>query len=97
MTRRGSGAVVTGVVAFALPFIVLSESLRSGADSLLWFTPVAGFSIQGTLPRFAQVAGDYTMGNGYYPLSPWTGIAVLGAWTAVALGAALWSLGHRDV
>ena len=95
--RRSAGAVVAGIVAFVLPFIIFSAPGSSGAASLLRVTPVAGFAIQGTLPRFAQVAGDYTMGSGYYPLTPWVGLAVLGAWAAVALGAAMWSLRHRDV
>jgi len=37
------------------------------------------------------------MNNGYYPLGPWVGLAVLCAWTAVALGAAMWSIRRRDV
>ena len=95
--RRSSGAIVTGIVAFALPFIILSGPVSSPIDWLMRITPVAGFANQGTLPRFAQVAGDYTIGNGYYPRAPWVGLAVLCAWTAIALAAAMWSVRHRDV
>jgi ABC-type transport system involved in multi-copper enzyme maturation permease subunit len=95
--RRSSGAVLVGIVAFAVPFVILTAPGSSGIEWFMRLTPVAGFSIQGTLPRFAQVAGNYTMGSGYYPLMPWVGLAVLCAWTAAALGAAVWSLRHRDV
>ena len=94
--RRSAGAVVTGIVLFVLPFI-LSHPLSSGSDWLMRITPVAAFAIQGTLPRFAQVSDAYTMNNGYYPLGPWVGLAVLCAWTAVAFAAAMWSIRRRDV
>ena len=94
--RRSAGAVVTGIVLFVLPFI-LSHPLSSGADWLMRITPAAAFAIQGTLPRFAQVSNAYTMSNGYYPLGPWVGLAVLCAWTSVAFGAAVWFIRRRDV
>jgi hypothetical protein len=34
--------------------------------------------------------------NGYFPISPWAGLAVLAGYTAVALGAAAWLLRRRD-
>jgi ABC-type transport system involved in multi-copper enzyme maturation permease subunit len=95
--RRSSGAVLIGIVAFAVPFIILTAPGSAVVEWLMRFTPVAGFAIQGTLPRFAQVAGDYSMRSGYYPLTPWVGLAVLCAWTAAALGCALWSVQHKDV
>lgn len=94
MLRRSAGAVVIGIVVFVLPFI-LSHPLSSAW--LFRIAPVAAFAIQGTLPRFAQVGGAYTMSNGYYPLGPWVGLGVLWAWSAIALAAAAWSLRRRDV
>lgn len=92
--RRSAGAVVIGIVVFVLPFILLGPF---SSDWLLRIAPVAGFAIQGTLPRFAQVGGAYTMSNGYYPFGPWVGLAVLCAWSAVAFAAAAWALRRRDI
>ena len=78
LLRRSAGAVVAGIVVFVLPFILMHSLSPAAADWLLRFTPVAAFAVQGTLPRFAQVASAYTMQNGYYPLGPWVGLAVLG-------------------
>lgn len=99
--RRSAGAVVIGIVLFVLPFILGSAlsgaSDSGGSDWLMRITPTAAFAIQGTLPRFAQVANAYTLRNGYYPLGPWIGLAVLGGYAAVAFGAAMWSIRRRDV
>jgi hypothetical protein len=54
------------------------------------FTPTAAFAIQATLPRSNLVTSAYTPPNGYFPISPWAGLAVLAAYTAAALGAARW-------
>jgi len=95
--RRSAGAVATGIVLFVLPFVLGANPSSSAPDWLMRIAPTAAFAVQGTLPRFAQVANAYTMGNGYYPLGPWAGLAVLCAWTAVAFAAALWSIRRRDV
>jgi uncharacterized membrane protein len=50
----------------------------------------------GLLPRSGLVSYPYTMANGYYPLPPWAGLLVLGAYATVALGAARVVLGRRD-
>jgi ABC-type transport system involved in multi-copper enzyme maturation permease subunit len=60
------------------------------------FSPDAAFAIQATLPRSNLVASGYAPPNGYFPISPWAGLAVLAAYTAVALGAATWLLRRRD-
>jgi hypothetical protein len=57
---------------------------------------VAGFAIESTVPRYAQVAASYTPKNGYYPLPPWGGFAVLCAWAALAFGLAVVLLRRRD-
>jgi len=94
MARRSAGAVVAGLVLLVLPGILGS----AGSDTwLMRYTPTAAFAIQATLPRFDQVSNAYTPANGYFPISPWAGLAVLAAYTAVAMGAAMWLLRRRDV
>jgi ABC-type transport system involved in multi-copper enzyme maturation permease subunit len=95
--RRSAGAVAAGIVLFVLPFILGANPSSSATDWLMRIFPTAAFAVQGTLPRFAQVSSAYTMGNGYYPLGPWAGLAVLCAWSAVAFGAAMWLIRRRDV
>jgi ABC-type transport system involved in multi-copper enzyme maturation permease subunit len=93
MLRRGTVTVAAGIVLLVLPGILGSQS----GNWLMRFSPTAAFAIQATLPRSNLVASVYTPPNGYFPISPWGGLAVLAAYTAVALGAALWLLGRRDV
>ncbi|WP_435173054.1 hypothetical protein [Actinacidiphila sp. bgisy145] len=52
--------------------------------------------MQQTLVRYRQVAGLYTASEGYYPLAPWAGLAVLLGWTAAVLTAAYALLRRRD-
>jgi ABC-type transport system involved in multi-copper enzyme maturation permease subunit len=96
--RRGAGAVTAVVVAIVLPYILAVASLLPvGAGQwLLRVTPAAAFAVQQTLIQYPQVAGDYTPTAGYYPLSPWAGIAVLCGYTAIALLAAAVLLRRRD-
>jgi ABC-type transport system involved in multi-copper enzyme maturation permease subunit len=97
MLRRAAATVAAAIVVLMLPG-VLATSLPVGADNwLMRLTPTAAFAVQGTLPRYGQVSDAYTIGNGYFPISPWTGLAVLAAYVAVALGAAAWVLRRRDV
>ena len=74
---------------FAIPLALLPAGT---ADWLLRVTPAAGFAIQQPYPAYPQVISAYVPGNGYYPLAPWAGFAVLCAWTALALGLALYLL-----
>jgi ABC-type transport system involved in multi-copper enzyme maturation permease subunit len=92
MLRRGAAAVAAGIVLLVLPGILGSDS----GNWLMRFTPTAAFAIQATLPRSNLVTSSYTPPNGYFPISPWAGLAVLAAYTAVALGAATWLLRRRD-
>ena len=52
--------------------------------------------VQQSIRQYPQVTGDYTPGNGYFPLAPWAGFAVLCAWAAAALALALFLLRRRD-
>ena len=58
--------------------------------------PLAAFAIQQSTPQYPQVSNVYTPVNGYFPLAPWTGFAVLCVWTAVALALAAALLHRRD-
>jgi ABC-type transport system involved in multi-copper enzyme maturation permease subunit len=97
---RRSATTVTAVIAvivlpyfFAVPLAVLPVG---AADWLLRVTPAAGFAIQQPYPAYPQVARSYIPGNGYYPLAPWAGFAVLCAWTALALGLGMYLLRRKD-
>lgn len=48
------------------------------------------------MPLSHLVTRAYTPPNGYFPVSPWAGLAVLAAHRAVALAAAKWLLRRRD-
>jgi hypothetical protein len=92
MLRRSAVTVAAGIVLLVVPGILGSQS----GSWLMRFTPTAAFAIQATLPRSTLVTSDYTPPNGYFPISSWAGLAVLAAYTAVALGAATWLLRRRD-
>jgi ABC-type transport system involved in multi-copper enzyme maturation permease subunit len=99
LLRRGAFAVTAVIAVIVLPyfFAVPLAVLPPGAgDWLLRLTPAAGFAIQQPYPAYPQVTGSFTPGNGYYPLAPWAGFAVLCAWTALALGVAMYLLRRRD-
>lgn len=95
--RRSAGAVVTGIVVFVVPFIVIHPLSAAAANWLFSVTPVAAFATQGALPRFSQVSSAYTLQNGYYPLNAWAGLAVLLAYSAVMFAVAVWTIKRRDV
>jgi ABC-type transport system involved in multi-copper enzyme maturation permease subunit len=96
MLRRSAETVAASIALLMLPGI-LATSLPAGADNwLMRVTPTAAFAIQGTLPRYLQVSNAYTIGNGYFPINPWPGLAVLAAYVAAALCAAAWLLRRRD-
>jgi ABC-type transport system involved in multi-copper enzyme maturation permease subunit len=92
MLRRSAVAVAAGIVLLVLPGVLGSQS----GNWLMRLTPTAAFAIQATLPRSNLVASGYTPPNGYFPISPWAGLAVLAAYAAVALGSAMWLLRRRD-
>jgi ABC-type transport system involved in multi-copper enzyme maturation permease subunit len=96
MLRRSAGAVLAAIVFLMLPGI-LATSFPAGAGNwLMRLTPTAAFAIQATLPHSNLVTAAYTPANGYFPISPWAGLAVLAAYTAATLGAATWLIRRRD-
>jgi len=92
MLRNSAATVAAALALLMLPGIIGSES----GNWLMRFTPTAAFAIQATLPRSNLVSSVYTPPNGYFPISPWAGLAVLAAYTAVALLAAVWLVRRRD-
>jgi hypothetical protein len=96
--RRGAGAVTTAVVAVVLPYILIANPFTpaSAANWLARVTPAAAFAVQQTLVRYPQVANPYTPYNGYYPLAPWAGLAVLAGYALAGLAVAAVVLHRRD-
>jgi len=97
--RRGAGPVTAVIALLVVPYFFTSPMavLPAGATTwLLRVTPAAGFAAEQALTRYPQVANSYTPEYGYYPLPPWAGLAVLAAWTALALALALAMLRRRD-
>jgi ABC-2 family transporter protein len=99
--RRSAGTILAGVLIFVLPTftgpgIFGPTSSGSAATWLYRVTPAAGFSVLGLLPRSGLVSYPYTIANGYYPLPPWAGLLVLGAYATAALLAARVVVQRRD-
>jgi ABC-type transport system involved in multi-copper enzyme maturation permease subunit len=98
--RRGAGAVTAVTSAIVLPYLLVTQIPFLPADASDWLTrvtPAAAFAVQQTLLPRPQVASIYTPYNGYYPLTPWAGFAVLAGYAAVSLAMAAILLRRRDV
>ncbi|MER7008084.1 hypothetical protein ABT297_34250 [Dactylosporangium sp. NPDC000555] len=89
--RRSATAVTAVVAVTVLPyFLALIPFIPPPvARWLTEVTPVAALAMQQTLVRYPQVDTIYTPANGYYPLPPWAGMAVLCGYTALAIAAVL--------
>jgi ABC-type transport system involved in multi-copper enzyme maturation permease subunit len=99
IARHGAGTVTVVITAVIVPYLLTAgiAVLPAGAaDWVLRVTPAAGFAIRQIIPAYPQVAGSYTPFNGYFPLAPWAGLAVAGAWAALALALAACYLRRRD-
>ncbi len=96
--RRSAGAVTALVVLLVLPYLLAVAAVLPAAPAqwLLRLTPAAAFAIQQSVPQYPQVSGFYAPANGFFPLAPWAGMAVLCGWTALALGLAAVLLRRRD-
>lgn len=95
--RRSAAAVTTAVLGIVLPYLLAMTVLPAGSGQwLLRVTPAAAFSLQQSTLEYPQVINIYTPVNGYFPLPPWAGLAVLCGWTALALGVAATLLRRRD-
>jgi ABC-type transport system involved in multi-copper enzyme maturation permease subunit len=96
--RRSAAAITIAVVVVVMPFLLTALNVvpAGAGDWLLRITPAAGLAVEQSIPRYAQVTTVTSPVQGYYPLSPWAGFAVLGLWTAAALALALVALRRRD-
>jgi ABC-type transport system involved in multi-copper enzyme maturation permease subunit len=98
MVRRSAAAVVIAIVTIVIPyFLAYASAVPAGIGTwLLRVTPAAAFALQQSTPRYQQVQAYYRPMDGFYPLAPWAGLAVLCGWTALALAAAAYLLRRRD-
>jgi ABC-type transport system involved in multi-copper enzyme maturation permease subunit len=96
--RSSAGAVTTVIVALVLPYLLIANPFMpaSVANWLTRVTPAAAFAVHQTLVQYPQVANPYTPYNGYYPLAPWAGLAVLAGYAVVSLAVATVVLHRRD-
>jgi ABC-2 family transporter protein len=98
MFRRSAGAVTTVIAAIVLPYILVANPFMPAgvSDWLTRVTPAAAFAVQQTLVPYHQVTSIYTPYDGYYPLAPWAGFAVLAGYAVVSLAVAAVLLRRRD-
>ena len=96
--RRSAAAITIAVVTVVMPFLITALNVVPAGvgDWLLRLTPAAGLAIEQSIPRYAQVTTVIKPVQGYYPLSPYAGFAVLCLWAAAALALALVMLRRRD-
>jgi hypothetical protein len=98
LLRRGLTAVTAVVVLTVLPYLLAMTVLPpEPARWLLRVTPAAAFAVQQSLASYPQVDDFPIPVNGYFPLPPWAGLAVLAGWAALAFGLAVLLLRRRDV
>jgi len=84
LLRRSSRAIPVMVLVVLVPQL-LGPQLSLDADKWVRrLTPTAGLAIQQTIERFDTA------------IAPWPGLGVLAAYTAAALGLALWALRRRN-
>jgi ABC-type transport system involved in multi-copper enzyme maturation permease subunit len=99
MFRRSAGAVTAVIAAIVVPYLLVAQipfTPASVTDWLTRVTPTAAFAVQQTLVPYPQVTSTYTPYNGYYPLAPWAGLAVLAGYAVLALAVAAVLLRRRD-
>jgi ABC-type transport system involved in multi-copper enzyme maturation permease subunit len=96
--RRSVMAVTAVIVVIVVPYLLAVSAVLpdSATEWLLRVSPAAAFAVQQTMPQYPQVSNVYLPSDGFYPLAPWAGLAVLCAWAAAALGLAFFLLRRRD-
>ncbi|MFI7126977.1 ABC transporter permease subunit [Nonomuraea sp. NPDC050153] len=97
--RRSAVAVIAAIVVIVVPYVLATTSLLpdEAARWLLRLTPAAGFAIQQSMTAYEQVTARFAPADGFFPLAPWAGFAVLCAYAALALALAAHRLRRRDV
>ncbi|MEV6734742.1 MULTISPECIES: hypothetical protein [unclassified Streptomyces] len=98
LLRRSVTAAAVVIASLVLPYLLAGAGVLPAGPSewLLRVTPAAGFAIQQTLPRYAQVLSVYEPSTGCHPLSPWAGFGVLCCYAVLALVLAATRLRGRD-
>jgi ABC-type transport system involved in multi-copper enzyme maturation permease subunit len=97
LLRSGAAAVTVVIALIVVPYLLGNTVLPAGLASwVLRATPAAAFAVQQSLPQYPQVAASYTPANGYFPLAPWAGLAVLCGYAVLAVGLAVMVLRRRD-
>lgn len=97
--RRSAAAITIAVLTVVMPFLLSALHVFPAGvgDWLLRLTPAAGLAAEQSIPRYPQVTTvTSAAAGGYYPLSPYAGLAVLCLWTAAALALAHLMLRRRD-
>lgn len=95
LLRRGAGTVTAVIVGVVLPYL-LSVALVLPVEWLTIITPAAAFALQQTVTEYPQVDASYSPVDGYFPLSPAGGLAVLCLYAVVAGVFAAVALRKRD-
>ena len=98
MVRRSAAATMIAIVAIVVPYFLTFTSAVPAVigEWLLRITPAAAFAVQQSTPQYQQVEAFYRPMDGFFPLAPWAGLAVLCGWVALALAAAAYLLRRRD-
>jgi ABC-type transport system involved in multi-copper enzyme maturation permease subunit len=96
--RRSAAAITIAILTVVMPFLLGALNIvpANVGDWLLRLTPAAGLAIEQSVPRYSQVTTITSPIQGYYPLSPFAGFAVLCLWAAAGLALALFLLRRRD-
>jgi ABC-type transport system involved in multi-copper enzyme maturation permease subunit len=96
--RRSAAAITIAILTVVMPFLLEALNIvpANVGDWLLRLTPAAGLAIEQSIPRYSQVTTVTSPIQGYYPLSPYAGFAVLCLWAAAGLALALFLLRRRD-
>jgi hypothetical protein len=98
LLRRGAGTVTAVIVGVVLPYLLAVASVLPAAPAaaLVAITPAAAFALQQSVREYPQVDASYTPVDGYFPLSPAGGFAVLCAYALVAVVLAAVVTRRRD-
>jgi hypothetical protein len=99
LLRRGAAAVAAVSALIVVPYVLtvpIPVLPLGAADWLMRVSPAAAFAVEQTVIQYPQVDNVYAPAYGYYPLTSWAGLAVLCAWTALALALAYVTLNRRD-
>jgi ABC-2 family transporter protein len=96
ITRRSISAVAAVIGLVIVPLILALVLPLGPAKWLTSLTPAAAFGLQRAMPRYTQVTATCSPYHGCFSLAPWAGFAVMCAWTAAALGLALFLIRRRD-